>query len=296
MPNTHDHDFLHAAHDRNARRTQWVLLLSALTTVVEIAAGTWTGSMALVADGWHMATDTLAIAASVLAYWLAKRWAGDPRFTFGTGKIGSLAGFVSGLFLVVVALGIIYESALRFAHPQTISYLEAMAVATVGLVINLASAALLGGGHGHDHGADSDHADPHDDHNLRSTYLHVLSDAVTSVLAIVALAAAWMWGWRFLDPAMGVLGGVLIIRLSVGLIRDTGAVLLDRDPDPALSAELRRQIEAPADAAVTDLHLWQVGPGRFAAIISVRTRLTAEAVRARVLGDPRLAHVTVECG
>jgi cation diffusion facilitator family transporter len=311
MPSAHHHDFLHVAHDRNAQRTLWVLYLSATTTVVEIAAGTWTGSMALVADGWHMATDTLAIAASVMAYRLAKRWASDPRFSFGTGKVGSLAGFASGLLLVAVAIGIIVESALRIAHPQAIEYGQAMIVAAIGLVINLASAALLGGGghgHGHDHDHDHDHehadhaaagrpdADLHDDHNLRSTYLHVLSDAVTSVLAIIALGAGLLWGWRIFDPLMGVLGGVLIVRLSVKLIRDTGAVLLDRDPDPALSAELRRQIEAPDDAAVTDLHLWQVGPQRFAAIISVRTRLTAEAVRARLLTDPRLAHVTVECG
>lgn len=302
MPSVHNHDFLHDAHDRNARRTHWVLLLTATMMVVEIAAGSWSGSMALTADGWHMATHTLAIGASALAYWLARRWAGDPRFSFGTGKLGSLAGFGSALFLVAVALGIAWESTARIVHPHNVDYREAMIVAAVGLAVNLASAALLGGGHGHSHGHDHApgdahaHHHAHEDHNLRSAYLHVLSDAVTSVLAIAALGAGLLLGWRFLDPLVGILGSVLILRWSFGLVRDTGSVLLDRDPDPALSAELRRQIEAPSDAAVTDLHLWQVGPGRFAAIISVRTRLTAEAVRARVLQDPRLAHLTVECG
>jgi cation diffusion facilitator family transporter len=299
MPNPHHHDFLHDDHDRNARRTHWVLLLSAVMMVAEIAAGAWSGSMALTADGWHMATHTLAIGASALAYWLARRWAGDPRFSFGTGKLGSLAGFGSALFLVAVAIGIAWESAIRMLHPHDVNYVEAMVVAAVGLLVNLVSAALLNGGHGHRHdygGHDHARDHAHDDHNLRSAYLHVLSDAVTSVLAIAALGAGLLLGWRFLDPLVGLFGAALILRWSVGLIRDTSAVLLDRDPDPALSAELRRQIEAPADAAVTDLHLWQVGPGRFAAIISVRTRLGAEAIRARVMSDPRLAHLTVECG
>ena len=294
MPSPHNHDFLHDDHDRNARRTRWVLLLSAVMMVAEIAAGAWSGSMALTADGWHMATHTLAIGASALAYWLARRWAGDPRFSFGTGKLSSLAGFGSALFLVAVAIGIAWESAVRMLHPQDVNYMEAMVVAAIGLLVNLISAALLNGGHSHHHGSGHDH--PHDDHNLRSAYLHVLSDAVTSVLAIAALGAGLLLGWQFLDPLVGLFGAALILRWSVGLIRDTSAVLLDRDPDPALSAELRRQIEAPADAAVTDLHLWQVGPGRFAAIISVRTQLGAEAIRARVMSDPRLAHLTVECG
>jgi cation diffusion facilitator family transporter len=301
MPAPHNHDFLHHAHDRNARRTQWVLLLSAVMMVVEIVAGTWTGSMALVADGWHMGTHTLAIGASATAYWLARRWASDPRFSFGTGKLGSLAGFGSALFLAAVAVGIAWESAVRVLHPRDVNYGEAMIVAAVGLVVNLVSAALLHGGgshgHGHDHAhGDGDHAHPHphEDHNLRSAYLHVLSDALTSVLAIVALGAGLIGGWRFLDPLVGVLGAVFILRWSFALIRDTAAVLLDRDPDPAFSAELRRRIEAPADAGVTDLHLWQVGPGRFAAIVSVRTACDAQTIRARVLNDPRLAHLTVE--
>jgi len=292
MAQAHSHDFLGAAHERNERRTRWVVLLSAIMMVVEITLGTLTGSMALVADGWHMATHTLALGISAWAYWLARRWSADPRYSFGTGKLGSLAGFASALVLAAVAVGIIWESVSRFREPLQIQFGEALVVAMIGLLVNLASAALLGQGHDHEHGHD-DHDHQHD-HNLRSAYVHVLSDALTSVLAILALAAGWWFGVRWLDPAVGIVGAVVILVWSRGLIRDTAAVLLDRVPDEALCDGVRQRIEAPGDTAIQDFHIWQVGPERYAAIVAVAGPVTSAEVRRRIGADPRLAHVTVE--
>ena len=291
MDQAHSHDFLGAAHERNERRTRLVVLLSAVMMVVEIALGTITGSMALVADGWHMATHTLALGISAWAYWLARRWSADPRYSFGTGKLGSLAGFASALGLAAVAVGIAWESISRFREPQDVQFGEALVVAVIGLAVNLVSAALLGHGHDHDHSHDHHH-----DHNLRSAYFHVLSDALTSVLAIAALAAGWWFGVRWLDPAVGIVGALVILVWSRGLIRDTAAVLLDRMPDEALCDGVRERIEAPGDAAIRDFHIWQVGPGRFAAIVAVTGAVSAAEVRRRIGSDLRLAHVTVEVG
>ena len=289
----HSHDFLGDAHDRNARRTRWVVALSAVMMVLEIAAGTITGSMALVADGWHMATHTLALGVSAIAYSFARRRSADDRYSWGTGKVGSLAGFASALGLAAVAVGIVVESATRFMEPRAVDYREALAVAVLGLVVNLASAVLLGHGHDHDHhGHDHDHH--HADHNFRSAYLHVLADALTSVLAIVALAAGWWFGWRWLDPAVGIIGAVVILLWSRGLLVETAGVLLDRVPDQRLCDELKRKIEGPGDITVHDWHLWSVGPGRYAAIVSA-TGAPASEVRRRLGDDPRIAHLTVEC-
>jgi cation diffusion facilitator family transporter len=303
MTLSHSHNYHSQMAARNERRTRWVVLLSAVMMVAEITVGTLTGSMALIADGWHMATHTLALGVAALAYWLARRWAADPRFSFGTGKLGSLAGFASALALAAVAVGIGWESIARFLEPQDVDYREAMLVAAIGLLVNLVSAALLhdDGHHRHDHGHDHPARDHHhhhapQDHNLRSAYLHVLADALTSVLAIAALAAGMWLGWRWLDPAVGLVGAAVIIVWAVGLIRDTAAVLLDRVPDDALCDGSRQRIEAPGDARVADFHLWQVGPGRFAAIIALAGPVTAAEVRRRIGPDPRLAHVTVEIG
>ena len=294
-PSAHEHDFLGDAHARNERRTRWVVLLSAVMMVAEISVGTITGSMALVADGWHMATHTLALGVSALAYWLARRWAGDPRYSFGTGKIGSLAGFASALALAAVALGIMWESGERFLAPRNVDYREAMVVAVLGLVVNLVSAWLLGHGHDHhEHGHDHDHHHHHHDHNLRSAYLHVLADALTSVLAIAALAAGWWLGWRWLDPAVGIVGALVILVWSRGLIADTAAVLLDRVPDQALCDRLQAAIKGSGDVQIHDFHLWQVGPGRYASIVSVSGAVTPSEVRRRIGEDRRLVHLTVE--
>ena len=293
----HAHDFLGDAHDRNARRTRWVVALSAVMMVLEIVAGTITGSMALVADGWHMATHTLALGVSALAYSFARSRSGDQRYSWGTGKVGSLAGFASALGLAAVAIGIMVESGSRFLEPRDVDYREALAVAVLGLLVNLASAALLGHDHGHGHGQDHyGHRHHHhsEDHNLRSAYLHVLADALTSVLAIAALAAGWWLGVRWLDPAVAIVGALVILHWSRGLIAETAAVLLDRVPDQKLCDELRAKIEGGGDVTVHDWHLWAVGPGRYAAIVSA-TGAPASEIRRRLGDDRRIAHLTVEC-
>ena len=291
---THTHDFLGATHDRNARRTRWVVALSAVMMVAEIVAGTITGSMALVADGWHMATHTLALGVSALAYSFARRNNGNQRYSWGTGKVGSLAGFASALGLAAVALGILYESGQRLLEPRAVAYGDALIVAVIGLLVNLVSAALLGHGHSHDHDDDHhDHAHGHD-HNLRSAYLHVLADALTSVLAIAALAAGWWFGVSWLDAAVGVVGAAVILNWSRGLIAETAAVLLDKVPDQKLCDDLKSRIEGIGDVTVHDWHLWAVGPGRYAAIVSA-TGAPASEIRRRLGDDKRIAHLTVEC-
>lgn len=295
---SHSHDFLGAGHDANARRTRWVVLLTALMMVGEIIAGYATGSMALLADGFHMATHAGALGIAAVAYAYARRNVGNPRYSFGTGKVGDLAGFASALVLGVIALGIAVESALRLANPVTVAFGDATLVAVIGLAVNLVSAALLSGGHhhghGHGHGHDhhhDHHGHHHDDNNLRAAYLHVLADALTSVLAIVALLAGRYGGWVWLDPAMGIVGAIVIARWSWSLMRDTSAVLLDA-ADPHLVAEIRECVET-GDARIRDLHVWQVGPGVHAAIVSV-TGIPPETARERLRPVHELAHLTVE--
>lgn len=318
----HPHDFLGHDHERNARRTWTVVGLTSAMMVVEIAAGWWTGSMALLADGWHMATHAGALSIAGLAYWFAHRHRGNRRFSFGTGKVGDLAGFSSALILMMVALGIGVESVLRLASPVRIAFDEAIAVAVVGLAVNLISAWLLGHehahhGHGHhdhehehhphhdhdhdhSHGHGHGHGHHHDghvhaDHNLRSAYLHVLADALTSVLAIVALLLGRSLGWVWMDPLMGLVGAVVIARWSIGLMRDTGAVLLDASAPQSLEHAIRERLEHDGDA-IADLHLWRVGPGHHAAIISLVTHqprpLADYRQRLRDLGS--LNHVSIE--
>jgi len=291
----HDHVFLGRSHDRHERRTRWVVLLTAVMMVAEIIAGFAFRSMALLADGLHMATHAGALAIAAGAYAYARKRARDPRFTFGTGKIGDLTGFASALTLALIALGIGVESILRLLQPVHVVFAEAIVVAVIGLLVNLASAALLHGGHdhGHHHHEAGHH---HHDNNLRSAYFHVLADALTSVLAIVALAAGMAFGWVWLDPAMGIVGALVIARWSVGLLRDTSRVLVDQVPSERLSRDIRTAIESDGDAKVCDLHLWQLGPGHLAAIIALEADDpdSPSAYRARLGFIPQLAHVTVE--
>lgn len=300
----HSHDFLGAAHERNARRTRWVVLLTAAMMVGEIVAGYATGSMALLADGFHMATHAGALGVAAIAYAYAKRHVGNPRFSFGTGKVGDLAGFASALVLGIIALGIAVESAVRLANPTHVAFSEATLVAVLGLSVNLASAALLSVGHGHDHhhhhhhhayGHGNGHGHGHHgaDNNLRAAYLHVLADALTSVLAIVALLAGRYLGWVWLDPAMGIVGAIVIARWSWSLMRDTAAVLLDTS-DPHLVEEIRDCVEGPGDLRIVDLHVWQVGPGAHAAILDVAGSRPAVEIRDRLKPVHELAHVTIE--
>ena len=308
FPADHHHVFLGAEHQRNERRVWLVIALTASMMVAEILAGKLYGSMALVADGWHMSTHAGAMLITALAYGYARRHAANPRFSFGTGKMGDLAGFASAVVLAIVALLIAWESFLRLTNPVPIRFEQAIAVAVIGLVVNLVSARLLHGGHGHhhhghDHGHDHHHAD-HDhahghyghDNNLRAAYLHVLADALTSVLAIAALLVGRSYGWLWADPAMGVVGALVIARWSWGLIRDAGGVLLDA---PAEGPQIRQEIEdilAATGDTLKDLHVWQIGPGHFAAIVSVAsaTPQPAQHYKALLLPVHELSHVTVE--
>lgn len=296
----HDHIFLGLNHERNERRTWFVIALTSVMMVVEIAAGTIYGSMALVADGWHMSTHAAAMLIAALAYLYARHNAKNPRFTFGTGKVGDLAAFASAIVLALVALLIGWESVVRLANPVPISFPQAISVAVIGLIVNLVSAWLLREDHGHQHGHSHDHGHHHEHHgrdqNLRAAYLHVLADALTSVLAIIALIAGSIYGWIWLDPFMGIVGALVIARWSWGLMRDTGATMLDyRQADDPFEAKIRSVVEEAGDQ-ITDLHVWKLGPGHRAAIVAVRTESkTQPAVyRERLAKAAGLSHITVE--
>jgi cation diffusion facilitator family transporter len=295
---THDHRFLGARHDRHERRTWFVVALTATMMVCEIVVGWLSGSMALLADGWHMATHAAALAIAALSYLFARRQAGNSHFTFGTGKFGDLAAFSSAIILAMIAVQIAYESAFRLFHPVPIAYGEAIAVAALGLVVNIVCAWLLRDDHhhyddhGHDHGAHGHH---HHDNNLRAAYVHVMADAATSILAIAALLVAMSAQWVWADSAVGIIGSLLIASWAYGLLRASGAVLLDVNADKNLERVIRDRLETRGDR-VTDLHLWQVGPGHRAAVISVVSDhpLPPATYKLR-LGDLRgLSHVTVE--
>lgn len=296
---THDHVFLGKRHDENARRTLWVVALTAVMMVGEIAAGLAFNSMALLADGFHMATHAGALGIAAIAYAYAKRHAYGRRYSFGTGKVGDLAGFASALVLGIVALGIAFESVTRLLDPRPVAFTEATIIAVIGLGVNIVSALLLGHGHdhAHDHGHGETHAHAHDHHherdnNLRSAYLHVVADALTSVLAIAALLGGRYLGWVWLDPLMGIVGSIVIAVWAVSLMRDTGAVLLDAT-DAAIESEIRALVEGPGDATITDLHVWRVGPGAHSAIISV-VGTTRETICRRVAPVHEIEHLTVE--
>ena len=307
----HEHVFLGQHHARNEARTWAVVTITAAMMVAEIVGGSLFGSMALTADGWHMSTHAAALGVAGWAYLYARRHAHDPRYAFGTGKVGELAGFTSAVVLAIIAILIAYESALRLLHPVAIAYGQAMAIAAVGLVVNVVSAWLLSDshdhhhhGHGHAHHEhdhhDHDHAHDDDQHhhrdlNLRAAYMHVLADAATSVLAIASLGVGWMFGWSAADPIIGIVGAGVILSWSATLIRDAAAVLLDRVPLNGLDARIRRHLEIKGDR-IADLHVWRLGPGHHAAIISmVSDRPQDPAVYKRRIAHLRgLSHVTVE--
>ncbi len=269
---THDHVFNEGNHaaERGTRTVMWI---TAAMMVAEIVAGWWFNSMALLADGWHMSSHAVAIGLSAFAYAAARRYARDPRFAFGTWKIEVLGGFASAIFLLGVAATMVFASVERMFSPQPIHYREALVVAAVGLVVNIVCALILAGAHEHHdhhhhhgehvHGHHSHHGD-HQDLNLRSAYLHVVADAVTSVLAIIALFGGWLYGWSWLDPTMGIVGAVLIAVWAKNLLGETGKVLLDREMDHPVVEEIRQAVETGADAGETriaDLHVWRVGEG-----------------------------------
>jgi cation diffusion facilitator family transporter len=313
LPGAQDHVFLGADHDRNETRTWIVIGLTAAMMVGEITVGTLFNSMALVADGWHMFTDASSLLITAFAYRFARRHANNPRFTFGTGKVGDLAAFASALVLGVVSVLIAWDSLWRLVEPVPIGFSQAIPVAVIGLAINLFCAWILGG-HGHSHAAGHDdedgHAHDHDpsqhgdhappaaaiDNNLRAAYLHVLGDALTSVLAICGLLLGRHFGWVWLDPVIGLVGSVVIARWSVTMMRDAGRVLVDHTPaETALQAAIRAVVESGGDA-ISDLHVWQLGPGHHGAILSVvsDTPQSCAAYRDRLTALPGLSHVTVE--
>ncbi|KWK68647.1 cation transporter [Burkholderia ubonensis] len=295
----HDHIFLGAAHEQNERRTWAVIGLCSVMMVAEIIGGSMFGSLALVADGLHMSTHAGAMLIAALAYTYARKHADDRRFVFGTGKLGDLAGFTSAIVLAVIALLIGYEAVSRFLSPVPIRFGEAIPIAVLGLLVNLASVWLLGGdhhghGHHHDHAhghahdehahddasktacIEHDHGDAHPhaattrDHNIRSAYAHVTADAAVSVLAIVGLVLARAFGWVWMDPLAGIVGALVIANWSYGLMRDTGRILLDMESDPRFAQRVRGLIEDGGDR-VTDLHAWRLGPGHMSAVVSVTT-------------------------
>jgi cation diffusion facilitator family transporter len=310
MP-THDHVFLGSDHARAERRTWAVIILCVVMMVAEIVGGTLFGSLALIADGMHMSTHAGALLLAALAYTFARRYAADPNFTFGTGKFGDLAGYSSAIVLAMIALLIGYEAISRFLNPVPISFNEAIPIAVLGLLVNIASAWLLAGGHRHDHGHSHDHPHAHDhphdhehdhahekhhrDNNMRAAVVHVMADAAVSVLVIVGLLLARAFGWLWMDPLAGLVGALVIASWSIGLLRDTGAILLDRTPDPGMVKRVKTTIESEGDR-VTDLHLWRLGPGHLGAIISVATSGQRESAyyRQRLAAFADLSHVTVE--
>jgi cation diffusion facilitator family transporter len=291
------HNFLGSQHEQHERRTWMVVGLTAVTMVVEIAAGSWFNSMALLADGWHMATHAGAMGLAALAYRFARRHARNPRFTFGTGKVGDLAAYSSGIILAVAALLIGWESMTRLLQPLPIAFNQAILVAVLGLVVNFVSAAMLWSrhGHDHDHGHGHHHAH-HADHNIRAAFMHVVADALTSVLAIVALVAGLWFGAVWLDALMGLVGAAVILHWSVGLMRDTGGILLDMEAGGDLAERIRAEIESKDGDRVADLHVWRIGPGHFAAIVAIVTRRATDAAALKVALQARypLAHLTVE--
>src|SRR6516165_638899 len=319
--NLHSHVFLGQGHKRNERRTWTVIALCAFMMVAEIVGGLLFGSIALIADGLHMSTHASALLLAALAYSYARRHVDDDRFSFGTGKLGDLAGFTSAIVLAMIALLIGYEAATRFIWPVRIDFNQAIPIAALGLVVNIVSAILLGGGdhqHGHEHGhhhAHGGHDDHHErgrgrghghehvhadhaahrDNNLRAAVVHVLADAAVSILVIAGLVAGRFFGWTWMDPAVGLVGAVVIAAWAYTLIRDTGAILLDMTPDRAMAERMRATIETDGDR-LTDLHLWRLGPGHLGAIVSVATRQErGPDYYQALLGRFRtLSHVTIE--
>jgi len=299
-PWKHTHEFA-AVDEGNERRTVVVVALTATMMVVEVAAGSLYGSMALLADGWHMGTHVAALGISVFAYRYARRHATDPCFTFGTGKVSVLGGFASAVALAVVALLMVAESLQRFFTRPVIRFDEAIFVAVVGLAVNLISAIILGRGHAranHAHGHLEPHGHPQhaQDHNLRAAYLHVIADALTSVLAIIALTLGKFLGQVWLDPLMGIVGGAMIASWSYGLLRDTGRILLDAPVERDLFHSIRSTIETGGDDKLSDLHIWKVGPNTYAVIISVVTRhpLPPDHYRNLLAHIEGLSHISVE--
>ncbi len=298
----HSHRFLAEDQGANERRTWAVIALCTATMLAELVGGWMFGSIALIADGWHMSTHAGALLLAALAYGCARRYADDPRFTFGAGKFGDLAAFSSAIILALIALLIAFESLQRFVAPVAIEFGQAIPIAALGLGVNVASVWLLGGGrhdHVHDREPEHEHSDghTHHDNNMRAALAHVMADAAVSVLVIIGLVLARAFGWLWIDPLVGVIGAAVIASWAYRLIKDAGAVLLDVNPDPGLAKKLKAVLESEGDELV-DLHLWRLAPGRLGAIAALACEQprTADYFRRRLRRFPQLAHVTIEIG
>ena len=288
----HHHNFV-SINEKGERRTKQVLVLTVITMIAEVAAGVVFGSMALLADGWHMGTHSAAFAITIFAYQYSKKHAEDRRFTFGTGKVSVLGGFASAVALAVVALVMAVESVDRFIDPRVIRFDEAIAVAVLGLTVNLVSAFLLREHHHHDDAHSHEH---HRDHNLRGAYLHVVADAFTSILAIIALCFGKYLGWNWLDPLTGIVGAILISRWSYGLLKDTSSILLDQNLDSVKTNAIKEAIEADVDNRIADIHVWRVGPLDYAAMISLVTHFpkNPEHYKKLLQTFSEVTHLTIE--
>lgn len=295
----HEHVFGQDKVKPGERRTLWVIFITATMMVVEIATGLAYGSMALLADGLHMGSHTAALGITTVAYIYTRRCAADSRFCFGTGKVNAFAGYTSAVLLALFALLMAWESITRFFNPVAIAFDQAIVVAFLGLLVNGVSMIMLGGHH-HDH--NHQHEDPHHhshthaDHNLRAAYLHVLADALTSLLAIFALLAGKFLGLNWMDPAMGIVGAILVARWSLGLIRDTSGILLDHQAPGVMLERTRAAIESVDDNRIADLHIWSIGPGIYSAIVAVVSDApkSPEHYKSLIPSDLGIVHTIVE--
>lgn len=287
----HDHVFDQNLKRSGESRTLVVVIVTAIMMVVEIMFGIMSGSMALLADGLHMASHACALGINLFAYSYARRHATDERFNFGTGKVNALGGFTGAILLAAFAVIMTWESAARIISPVGILYNQAIIVAVLGLLVNGASVFILQAGH-HDHDDDGHHHD----HNLRSAYLHVLADALTSLLAIFALFAAKYLGWIWMDPLMGIVGAILVFRWSLGLLRVTSHVLLDQQGPANIRKRIKESVESDGDSRVTDLHLWAIGPNAYSVIVSIVAHhpKPAQEYKESIPTNLGLVHVTVE--
>jgi cation diffusion facilitator family transporter len=292
----HSHDFV-SDFTKGERRTHIVIAITGVMMVVEITAGVLSHSMALLADGWHMSTHVTAFLITAIAYYFMRRHSSSERYSFGTGKIGVLGGFASAVVLSVVALLMAGESVHRLFVPLAIHFNEAIGIACVALTVNLVCALLLKEDHHHHHADDHHGHDNHHDLNLRAAYLHVLADAFTTFLAIIALTSGKFFGWGWLDPVVGLVGSGVVFSWAYQLLRNTSGILVDRTPlSSDLPDEIRRAVESDGDSIVTDLHVWQVGAGKFAAIVSIVAHepRPSDYYRALFRDHDELVHVTIE--
>lgn len=300
---THSHKY-NLNNNKAEKNTYYVLILTAITMVVEIVAGTLYGSMALLADGWHMGTHVTAFMITIFAYSYARKYENDDRYSFGTGKVNVLAGFTSAIALGIIALLMIIESITRLFEPQTIQFNEAIMVALIGLVVNVASMFIL---HDHDHHHHEyhhhekehhhkHHHEHHHDHNIKAAYFHVLADALTSLFAIFALLLGKYYGWNWLDPLMGIVGGIIITKWSIGLVKETSPILLDENITKEYREKIKNKIESDSDNLISDIHIWKVSANHYATIISIVTHFPkpVEYYKELIKDFHKLSHISIE--